>query len=72
MKCSLCGESYKCEGCHRYDTCVDDEVEESIIERLRAQNAKMLEALENLENDDGKIPESAWNLILNARSAGWK
>lgn len=66
MKCSLCGESYRCEGCQRYDTYVDDEVEESIIDRLRSQNAAMLEALENLENDDGKMPESAWNLILSA------
>ena len=36
------------------------------IEELKHINAYMLEALENLENDDGKMPESAWNLVRAA------
>ena len=35
--------------------------------RLIESAPEMLEALENLENDDGKVmPESAWNLVQSA------
>ena len=34
--------------------------------RLAAAAPTMLEALENLENDDGSIPRTAWNMVLDA------
>jgi hypothetical protein len=34
--------------------------------RLIAAAPDMLEALQNLENDDGSMPKSAWNLVQNA------
>jgi len=34
--------------------------------RLIAAAPDMLEALENIENDDGQMPVSAWNLIQAA------
>ena len=37
--------------------------------RLHEAGPIMLEALENLENDDGRIPPSAWNLVRKALSA---
>jgi hypothetical protein len=43
----------------------DDGVAEANA-RLMAAAPEMLAALENLENDDGAIPASAWNLVVDA------
>jgi hypothetical protein len=34
--------------------------------RLMAAGPELLEALKNLENDDGSIPVHAWNLVKSA------
>ena len=34
--------------------------------RLIAAAPELLDALQNLENDDGKIPEHAWKLVQDA------
>jgi hypothetical protein len=34
--------------------------------RLIAQSKNLLEALQNLENDDESIPEHAWNMVQAA------
>lgn len=39
------------------------------IGRLQIQRDALLEACVNLENDDGSIPASAWNLIQSAVAA---
>lgn len=47
--------------------------EDRIVARMMAAAPKMLEALENIENDDKHMPETAWKLVCEAIAAakGW-
>jgi hypothetical protein len=48
--------------------------EDRIVARMMAAAPRMLEALENLENDNGKtMPDTAWKLVCDAiaQAKGW-
>lgn len=43
--------------------------EADFARRLELDRAALMEALENLENDDGKIPQHAWKIVQAALAA---
>jgi hypothetical protein len=45
----------------RYTGEAESEVANAIL-AIEAQNADLLEALENIENDDGSIPKAIWDM----------